>query len=166
MLRRWLAFSSFLLIAFGLYGQTDTGELRITVTDATQRAIQTNVVLVSEANQYRRTFQTDATGHLSVNRLPFGVYRVALDHPGFVSYSGLVEVQSALPKVLTLVLTVAPIATTVTVTDSQTLIDPNRVGTVNRIGSDTIAGRPASLPGRSIVDLVNSQPGWLYEGNA
>ena len=165
MQQRTLALSLFLLVP-GLYGQTNTGELRITITDATQRAMQTNVTLVSEANQYRRTFQTEATGHLSVSRLPFGVYRVAVDQPGFASYSSLVEIQSALPKVLTIVLTVAPISTTVTVTDSQTLIDPNRVGTVNRIGSDTIADRPATLPGRSIVDLVNSQPGWLYEGNA
>ncbi len=148
MYRRFLALFPLLLLAAGLNGQTNTGELRITITDATQRAIQTNVVLVSEANQYRRTFQTDATGRLSVNRLPFGVYRVAVEHAGFASYSGLVEVQSALPKALALVLTLAPIATTVTVTDSQTLIDPNRVGTVNRVGADTIADRPASLPGR------------------
>ena len=26
--------------------------------------------------------------------------------------------------------------------------------------------RETSIPGRSVVDLVNSQPGWLYEGNA
>ena len=166
MCRRFHALSSFLLFTLGLYGQTGTGELRITITDATQRAIQTNVVIVSEGNQYRRTFQTDAAGRLSVSRLPYGVYRVAVEQGGFASYAGLVEIQSALPKSLPIVLTVAPIATTVTVIDSQTLIDPNRVGTVNRIGSDTIADRPASLPGRSIVDLVNSQPGWLYEGNA
>ena len=30
----------------------------------------------------------------------------------------------------------------------------------------TIQNSPASLPGRSLQDLVNSQPGWLYEGNA
>ena len=29
-----------------------------------------------------------------------------------------------------------------------------------------IENRPGSVPGRSIQDLVNSQPGWLYEGNA
>jgi len=29
-----------------------------------------------------------------------------------------------------------------------------------------IADRPASIPGRTMADLINSQPGWLYEGNA
>ena len=49
---------------------------------------------------------------------------------------------------------------------SDTIIDPQRVGSVNQIGSQTIADRVTSLPGRSVQDLVNSQPGWLYEGNA
>jgi hypothetical protein len=164
VLHRFVA--SLVLLAPCLYAQTDTGELRITVTDETQRPLPATLILVSEANEYRRTFQTDSAGHLSVSRLPYGVYRLTLQQAGFAPYSGLVEVRSALPKVLNLVLALAPIATSLTVTDSQTLIDPNRVGSVNRIGSDTIADRPASLPGRSIVDLVNSQPGWLYEGNA
>ncbi len=50
--------------------------------------------------------------------------------------------------------------------ESDTLVDPHRVGAVNQIGSETIADRTTSLPGRSLQDLVNSQPGWLYEGNA
>ena len=37
---------------------------------------------------------------------------------------------------------------------------------MNQIGSDSIQNRVSSIPGRSIQDLVNSQPGWLYEGNA
>jgi hypothetical protein len=35
-----------------------------------------------------------------------------------------------------------------------------------QIGSRQIQNRVASLPGRSVQALVNSQPGWLYEGNA
>jgi hypothetical protein len=35
-----------------------------------------------------------------------------------------------------------------------------------QIGSQQIEERVGSLPGRSVQDLVNSQPGWLYEGNA
>ena len=56
--------------------------------------------------------------------------------------------------------------TSVNVSDQDTLIDPDRVGAVNQIGSEAIADRVTSLPGRSLQDLVNSQPGWLYEGNA
>jgi len=63
-------------------------------------------------------------------------------------------------------LRIAPMSTSVTVNDADTLIDPHRSGTINRIGKDTIADRTTSLPGRSLQDLINSQPGWLYEGNA
>ena len=52
------------------------------------------------------------------------------------------------------------------VTAADTLINPDQAGSVNQIGSDTIQNRLSSLPGRSLQDLVNSQPGWLYEGNA
>jgi hypothetical protein len=54
----------------------------------------------------------------------------------------------------------------VTVNNAATLIDPDRTGSVMQIGSKQIEQRLASLPGRSVQDLVNSQPGWLYEGNA
>jgi hypothetical protein len=34
------------------------------------------------------------------------------------------------------------------------------------MGLQTIQDRLTALPGRSMQDLVNSEPGWLYEGNA
>jgi outer membrane receptor for Fe3+-dicitrate len=58
------------------------------------------------------------------------------------------------------------VSATVTVEASPTLLDPHRVNSANQIGSATIATSKKSLPGRSLQDLVNSQPGWLYEGNA
>ena len=44
--------------------------------------------------------------------------------------------------------------------------DPEQAGAVSQIGYDQIRHRLSSIPGRSLQDLVNSQPGWLYEGNA
>jgi hypothetical protein len=48
----------------------------------------------------------------------------------------------------------------------NTLIDPDQAGSVSQIGSGFIQDRLSSVPGRDLQDLVNSQPGWLYEGNA
>ena len=45
-------------------------------------------------------------------------------------------------------------------------MDPYRPGSVNELGGKQIQDRLTALPGRGIQDLVNSQPGWLYEGNA
>ena len=53
-----------------------------------------------------------------------------------------------------------------TVQAQATLLDTDRAGSVNQIGTQQIQDRLTSLPGRSIQDLVNTQPGWLYEGNA
>ena len=33
------------------------------------------------------------------------------------------------------------------------------------MGTDTLEHRSTALPGRSVIDLVNSQPGWLLESN-
>ena len=46
------------------------------------------------------------------------------------------------------------------------MVDPYRAGSVNEMGLETIQNRLTALPGRSMQDLVNSEPGWLYEGNA
>jgi hypothetical protein len=54
----------------------------------------------------------------------------------------------------------------VTVSASGTLVDPYRAGSFNEMGLQTIENRLTALPGRSMQDLVNSEPGWLYEGNA
>src|ERR1035438_2872306 len=60
---------------------------------------------------------------------------------------------------------VAPVETVVVVDDGETLLDPHRSSTANHIGPETLQDRPMSLPGRSVIDLVNTQPGWLLEAN-
>ena len=66
----------------------------------------------------------------------------------------------------TIQLKVASVSESVKVTATDTLMDPYRPGSVNELGAEQIQNRLTALPGRGIQDLVNSQPGWLYEGNA
>jgi len=141
------------------------GELRISVTDASGLPVRGSIELVSEANQYHKTFSADERGHFTVKRLPFGLYHVEVTHLGFTASSNLVEIGSAIPKQLKVVLGVAPIESAVTITDNETLIDPHRTGAVNRIGGDMLQNRETAAPGRSLADLVNTQPGWLLEAN-
>jgi hypothetical protein len=77
-----------------------------------------------------------------------------------------IEVRSALPVEHSIHLSVAPVTTSVQVTAAAPAIDPYRPSSVMQVGAQQIQNRLASLPGRSVQDLVNSQPGWLYEGNA
>ena len=140
--------------------------MRIRVTDPSGLGVKSAVELVSEANQFQKTLTTDGAGDLVVKRIPFGVYRVQIDHPGFAEFRDSIEVRSAVALDYTAKLSIAAANTSVLVNDADTLIDPHRTGDINRIGSDMIQERVSSLPGRSLQDLVNSQPGWLYEGNA
>ena len=165
-MKRMLAVFAFLLLLTAALAQSNTGELRLKVTDPSGLGVKSSVELVSEANHYRQSFVTDDAGELVVKRLPFGLYNLEVRHATFAPASQSVEIRSATPTSQLVTLGLVPLATTIEVKASGTLVDPHRVGTVNQIGSETIADRVTSLPGRSLQDLVNTQPGWLYEGNA
>jgi hypothetical protein len=146
--------------------QSTTGELRLAVTDPAGLGLKTTVELVSQGNEYLHTFTTDDQGNLDARRLPYGMYQVQIRAQGFAETSESVEIRSALPVDRTIHLKLASVSTSVKVSASGTLIDPYRAGSVNEMGLETIENRLTALPGRSMQDLVNSEPGWLYEGNA
>jgi outer membrane cobalamin receptor len=158
--------AAFAVLGAPLLCQSNSGELRIKVTDPSGAAVRSQVLLISEANEFRKALPTDDSGALIVKRLPFGIYHIEISQPGFADFADNLEIRSAIPADYIAKLTLAAPNTSVTVTDSDTLIDPHRTGDINRIGSEAIGNRQSSLPGRSLQDLVNSQPGWLYEGNA
>lgn len=160
------ALIAILFWALPLVAQSDSGELRIKVTDPAGMGLKSSVALVSESNHYSQSFLTDDSGVLVVKRLFFGLYNLEVRNGAFAPAAQSIEIRSAAPTNQLVRLGLLPLVTTVDVKANDTLIDPHRVGTVNRVGSETIADRVTSLPGRSVQDLVNSQPGWLYEGNA
>jgi TonB dependent receptor/Carboxypeptidase regulatory-like domain len=154
-----------LLLTLGQFGQVNTGELRLTVVDPSGLALQGDIELVSEANQVRERLQTDAQGTLTAKRLPFGTYRVTVTREGFAPFAGLIDIRSALPTPYRVTLNLAAVQSQITVTAGDTLLDPHQAVTVNRVGADTLSQRMTALPGRSLIDLVNAQPGWLVEAN-
>jgi len=153
-------------MALPLLAQSNSGELRLTVTDPSGLSVKCTVEIVSQSNQYRHTFTTDTQGNLDAKRLPYGLYQVQIQAPGFAEVSESVEIRSALPLDHTSRLKVAAVSESVKVSASATLVDPYRASSVNEMGPETIENRLTALPGRSMQDLVNSEPGWLYEGNA
>ena len=154
-----------LICAASLFAQSNIGELRLKVTDQSDLPVPSSVELVSQANQVRQKLETDPHGMLVAKRLPFGMYRIQVEHPGFSPFSALIEIRSAIPKEYRVTLGVAPVETVVVVDDAETLLDPHRTAAINRIGSDMLQTRVTALPGRSLLDLVDNQPGWLLEAN-
>jgi hypothetical protein len=154
------------LISIPLFSQSNSGELRLKVTDPSGSGLRSTVELVSQSNEYRNAFTTDEQGNLDAKRLPYGIYQVQIRAQGFAEDSETVEIRSALPFDRTIRLKLGSVSESVKVTASETLVDPYRAGSVNEIGTEMIHNRLTALPGRSMQDLVNSEPGWLYEGNA
>ena len=147
------------------FAPSNTGELRVTVNDATGLPLRSAVELVSQANQVRRTLQTDDEGRLVARQLPFGTYQIVVSREGFAAFSGLVEIRSATPTPYTVTLGLAVLQSQVSVTADETLVDSRQTAAMNRIGRDSIDSRVLALPGRSLPNLVSTQPGWLLEAN-
>jgi len=156
----------FLFCALPLTAQTNDGELRLKVVDPAGSGVKTTVHVFSGANRYRNALTTSDAGALDLQRLPFGIYQIEIAQPGFATVSESVEIRSSLPTDRKIQLQLPSVNESVTVTAPDTLIDPDQAGAVSQIGTDQIQTRLSSIPGRSLQDLVNSQPGWLYEGNA
>ncbi|HMF77055.1 MAG TPA: TonB-dependent receptor [Bryobacteraceae bacterium] len=154
-----------LLVALAAFGQANTGELRLLVTDPSGSPVAAAVTVVSQVNQYNRTFEADSQGQVVAKRLPFGMYTVIESHDGFAPSKQLVDIRSAIPKQLKITLALGTLQTTVKVGSDETLIDPYATSSANRIGSDTLTDRLSAQPGRSIAELVNQQPGWVFEAN-
>src|SRR5215471_12602510 len=142
-----------LLIAAAQFGQSSTGELRVSVRDSSGLPVMCHVTLVSEANDLSQQLDTAADGLSAAKRLPFGRYRIAIQQPGFASYEALVEINSAVPKEYAVTLTPAAVRAQVTVRAEDTLLDTHQASAVNRVGAETLQERITTLPGRSLSDV-------------
>ena len=109
---------------------------------------------------------TSDAGEIDVKTLAYGIYLVRVEKPGFAE-----STETRGGTIGAACRTHDPACHCAgedlsTGKQPRRLIDPNRPSSIMQIGTQQIEERVASLPGRSVQDLVNSQPGWLYEGNA
>src|SRR5271167_4714776 len=87
----------FLFCALPLFGQSNSGELRLKVTDPAGLGVKTVVQIVSQANQYHNTLATNDLGLLDVQRLPYGIYQLQITQPGFAEVSEFLDIHSSIP---------------------------------------------------------------------
>jgi hypothetical protein len=147
------------------FSQSSTGELHLEVTDASGTPLESVVEVVSDANQFHASLTTNEHGVLIARRLPFGVYRVVVTLPGFATAEAVVEIRSAIPTEEHVVLNLAGPPAQVTVTPDETLQSSRDTARVDRLGRAALSERVSALPGRSMLEAVNTQPGWLIEAN-
>jgi outer membrane cobalamin receptor len=157
-----------LLIAawsIGIRAQVERGEIRLSVVDQTGLPLAATGTLTSEAPQLLRNFSIDATGKFTLQELPFGVFRLIIEREGFGPASTVVEVRTAVPRTLTVQLSLAAVSSDVTVTSEPPLVDTARAGVTFSIGAPQIQDALPATPGRRMLELVDAQPGWLMEAN-
>ena len=156
----------FLFCAAAALCQSNRGELHLKIVDPNGVGLKTSVQMKSEANGYQSTLVTDDQGALDVRRMPFGIYQLTIEQSGFAVTSDTVQINSSIAIDHTIQLKLTALNQSVVVSAIDTLIDPDQAGSVNQVGPDQIEPRLTSVPGRSIQELVITQPGWIYEGNA
>jgi hypothetical protein len=156
---------AFLVCPCGAFAQRERGELRIDVKDPQGRPAAGTAQLVSESNQLKREFPITADGKYVAAELPFGVYRLTVAAEGFADWTDLVEIRSEVPVRIGVTLGVASINTRVEVTDAATLLDPSETATIYSVSGEKLREHGSAQPGRTLSDVVNDQPGWLYEAN-
>ncbi len=158
-------FAVTLFLVAPLLAQRGTSELRLSVTDPAGLGVQASGTLTSRSAQERRSITTDENGQFVLRSLPVGKYFLRIERPGFAPYTDSVDLRSEIPLFYHATLKLTPIETAVTITESDTLIDPSQTGNVHHLGKDILNTRRSAAPGRSVLELVNTQPGWLLEAN-
>lgn len=147
------------------YAQSVTSEIRLQVRDATGGALEAAGSVEGLATAVHRNFRTGADGRYTLTRLPLGIYRIQLARDGFAPQSVRVELRSETPLEQAVTLNVAGIQTTVDVREEETLLNPEATSASQHLGPDQLRFRSSAAPGRSVIDVVNAQPGWLLEAN-
>jgi hypothetical protein len=148
------------------WAQVQNAEVRLWVQDPSGLALPCSGTLISAALQTRRSFATDDRGRFTFQHLAPGMYQLTVEHAGFSRSVTLVEVRSAVPAEVRLTLAVEPVPTEVLVTDSDTLLDPHRTGVAYAVGPRDLREQQSAIPGRGLPDLVDQEPGWIFEANA
>jgi len=145
--------------------QDRSGELRLSVTDPDGAALPAHGLLLSQASHFELAFDTAPNGEYTAKKLPLGTYHLILEHAGFAPYNSLIEIRSELAQKISVVLSVATVAETVEVKDSDTLLDTTNAGSAYQLGAPALRDWSATVPGRQAIDVVQSQPGWVLEAN-
>jgi hypothetical protein len=137
-----------------LLAQSNSGELRLAVTDPDGLGVKSSVELSSDATQFHRNYSTDASGGLTARNIPFGLYHIQVEREGFSTFSGLREVRSVRPIEYIVKLSIAAMSNAIQVTAEATMLDPDRTGTWVYEGSAVLHPRGSEYQTQFVIDGV------------
>ena len=162
-----LPFGAAVLVLSGLANaQVMEGRLAVQVSDPGGGPIPALVQLVGRSPEFVATETADESGNALIKRLRPGRYRLVVRHAGFEDLSRHVEIRSAVPQSVRVVLEVGALHEELTVEDSAPLLDPLQPSNAMQVGRLSLNRTPGTTLGRSTIDVVTTLPGWLLEANA
>jgi len=153
-------------LAVPVPAQVMEGELQVTVRDPSGLPVRARVEISARSPQVSVVQQADEHGIATLRRLAAGDYVLTVRQDGFREFTQAVDISSAVPQQINVVLQLGVLLTQVTVRDTAPLLDrdqPTRLIQMERQQLDTAIG---TTLGRSTVDAVTTMPGWLVEANA
>ena len=145
--------------------QFEKGAVRVSVSDPADLPIAATLTLASDASRTHREAAAAGNGEFTFEHLPFGRYQLVVQQAGFLTYIGSLDVHSAIPVEIKVQLQLKNASTEVVVTDEATIVDTHRTGVSYSIGAQQLQEQQSAQPGRTLLELVDDQPGWLFEAN-
>jgi hypothetical protein len=142
--------------------QRVSGKLRLQVTDLTSAGLHATGTIVGRITGVDRVFETDDAGRFTVRALPLGRYELTIRSEGFAAKTLPIEIESQLPLEQRVSLEVTPLSTFIEVQD-EVLIDVFQ--TAQYVPHQALEDRASAAANRSVINLVNTQPGWVLEAN-
>ncbi len=146
--------------------QVMEGELRVSVRDPSGRAVPATVTLSGRNPVFEAKAAADSHGEAVLRRLSPGIYQLRVEQSGFEDVRQTVQIRSAVPQSIEVVLQLSAIASEITVEASPPLLDTAQPAIVMRAGREQLEQTLGTTLGRSTIDVVTTMPGWLLEANA
>ena len=156
-----------LLFTSVIFAQTRTGIIQGVVKDPTGALVPNARITVTQpVTGYQQTTQSDAQGSFKLVNLPFNVYKVRAEAPGFQSAEESIDLETTIPMNLDLSLSLEQTSAAVTITtDAGAMLETDRTSSDTDI-SQRILERPVgAAPSRAIESIVASTPGFVTDDN-
>ncbi len=160
----FLRLSFVLLLSLPAWCQRDSAVLEVTLLDPHDAALAGCMELTNANKDFHLKRCVPTSEKLIVKEIPEGRYNIVATSAGFAPKSSLIEIRAGERKVITLTLAVAPVISEIKVEETGTLLDSTGASG-QRLSSTTISHLPAAMPGRDVIQAVQTQPGWILEAN-
>lgn len=155
-----------LLLAVPVAAHRAEGTVSARVTSADGQPLPARICLVAQAGSFDDCVETAASGEATFHRVPFGIVHIRAAADGFETLRETINVRSEVPLTWSVQLGLAVNVESVTVSAPPVVVDEAEPALALTASGNELRTWPAALPGRDVIDVVDSMPGWLLEANA